>query len=124
MIVGDIKNVQVDSDVQIESLETVDDDESDQNYGNRNLKFVRDVPLLVQVELGQLSLKVRDLLKLAKGSVLEINKLAGEPLEILINGKIVCRGEVIVVNEKYGVRMTDIIKPNENVLSNAKSIQS
>lgn len=77
-----------------------------------DLQFVGDVPLEVSVELGRIPITIRSLLSLKKGSVLELEKLAGEPLEILINDKLVCRGEVIVINEKYGIRMTDIIKPS------------
>ncbi|MBI4404360.1 MAG: flagellar motor switch protein FliN [Deltaproteobacteria bacterium] len=74
-----------------------------------NLDFVLDIPLKVTVELGRSKLLVQDLLKLHKGSVLELNKLAGEALEVLVNERVVAKGEVIVVNEKFGVRLTDIV---------------
>ncbi len=69
----------------------------------------------VSAELGRSKLLINDLLQLGQGSVIELDKLAGEPLEILVNGKLVARGEAVVINEKYGVRLTDIISPMERV---------
>ncbi len=80
-----------------------------------NLDFVLDIPLEVSVELGRARMVISDLLQLGQGSVIELSKLAGEPLEILVNHKLVARGEVVVVNEKFGVRLTDIISPAERV---------
>jgi flagellar motor switch protein FliN/FliY len=80
-----------------------------------NLDFVLDIPLEVSVELGRTKMVISDLLQLGQGSVIELSKLAGEPLEILVNQKLVARGEVVVVNEKFGVRLTDIISPAERV---------
>lgn len=81
----------------------------------QNLDFILDIPLKVTVELGRTSLLIKDLLQLGQGSILELDKLAGEPLEILINGKLVAKGEVVVVNEKFGIRLTDIISPIERI---------
>jgi flagellar motor switch protein FliN len=81
----------------------------------QNLDFILDIPLNVTVELGRTSVVIKDLLQLGQGSVLELNKLAGEPLEILVNGKLVAKGEVVVVNEKFGIRLTDIISPIERI---------
>ncbi|UCF90327.1 MAG: flagellar motor switch protein FliN [Desulfobacterales bacterium] len=80
-----------------------------------NLEFILDIPLEVTIELGRTKLLVNDLLKLGQGSVIELAKLAGETLEILANQKLIARGEVVVVNEKYGVRLTEIISPMERV---------
>ncbi len=80
-----------------------------------NLDFILDIPLEVSVELGRTKMLISDLLQLAQGSVVELTKLAGEPLEILVNQKLVARGEVVVVNEKFGVRLTDIISPADRV---------
>ena len=97
-----------------ESMSVADEEVSTTKKREKHdLTFVSDVPLEVHVELGRIPITIRSLLSLKKGSVLELEKLAGEPLEILINDKLICRGEVIVVNEKYGIRMTDIIKPAE-----------
>jgi len=78
-------------------------------------EFILDIPLEVTVELGRARIIVNDLLQLGQGSVIELTKLAGEPMEILVNQKLVARGEVVVVNEKFGVRLTDIISPMERV---------
>lgn len=83
----------------------------------QDLEFILDIPLELSVELGRSKMLVNDLLQLGQGSIVELNKLAGEPLEIYINRKLVARGEVVVVNEKFGVRLTDIITPMERVRS-------
>ena len=82
---------------------------------DRNLSLILDIPLRVTVELGRTKMVVADLLNLGQGSVIELNKLAGEPMEVLVNDKLVARGEAVVVNEKFGVRLTDIISPSERV---------
>ena len=81
----------------------------------RNLELILDIPLKVTVELGRTKMIVSDLLNLGQGSVIELSKLAGEPMEVLVNDKLVARGEAVVVNEKFGVRLTDIISPAERV---------
>ncbi|MBQ7457422.1 MAG: flagellar motor switch protein FliN [Desulfovibrio sp.] len=82
---------------------------------NRELDFILDIPLNVSAELGRTRLMINELLQLGQGSVIELNKLAGEPLELYVNGKLVARGEAVVINEKFGVRLTDIISPVERV---------
>jgi flagellar motor switch protein FliN/FliY len=82
---------------------------------SRNLDLILDIPLRVTVELGRTKMLVSELLNLGQGSVIELNKLAGEPMEVLVNEKLVARGEAVVVNEKFGVRLTDIISPAERV---------
>ncbi|NLW82770.1 MAG: flagellar motor switch protein FliN [Desulfovibrionales bacterium] len=81
----------------------------------RDLDFILDIPLDVSAQLGSTKLLINELLQLGQGSVIELNKLAGEPLEIMVNGKLVARGEAVVINEKFGVRLTDIISPIERV---------
>ncbi len=83
--------------------------------GKRDLDFILDIPLEVSAELGRTKLLINELLQLGQGSVVELNKLAGEPLEIYVNGKLVARGEAVVINEKFGIRLTDIISPIERV---------
>ncbi len=83
----------------------------------RDLDFILDIPLELSVELGRTKMLVNDLLQLGQGSIVELNKIAGEPLEVFINKKLVARGEVVVVNEKFGVRLTDIVSPMERVKS-------
>lgn len=87
----------------------------DNEANKRDLEFIMDIPLNVAAELGRSKLLINDLLQLGQGSVIELDKLAGEPLEILVNGKLVARGEAVVINEKFGVRLTDIISPMERV---------
>lgn len=81
----------------------------------QSLDFILDIPLKVTVELGRSKMAIREILKLAQGSVVELSKFAGEPLEVLVNDKLIARGEVVVVNEKFGVRLTDIISPVERI---------
>lgn len=81
----------------------------------RNLDLLLDVPLSVTVELGRVRMPVRQLLALGAGAVIELSKLAGEPLDVLINGKPVARGEAVMVNERFGVRLTEVVSPNERV---------
>jgi flagellar motor switch protein FliN/FliY len=80
-----------------------------------NLDFIMDIPLKVSVELGRTKLLINELLQLGQGSVIELSKLAGEPLEVLVNDKLIARGEAVVVNEKFGVRITDIMTPMERI---------
>lgn len=84
---------------------------------SKNLDMILDIPLVVTVELGRTKMMINDLLQLGQGSVIELSKLVGEPLEILVNDKLVARGEVVVVNEKFGVRLTDIVSPMERIES-------
>ncbi|MDR2800849.1 MAG: flagellar motor switch protein FliN [Desulfovibrio sp.] len=86
-----------------------------QDSGRRELDFILDIPLDVSAELGRTRLLINELLQLGQGSVVELNKLAGEPLEVYVNGKMVARGEAVVINEKFGIRLTDIISPIERV---------
>ena len=84
---------------------------------SKSLDLILDIPLTVSVELGRSKMLINDLLQLGQGSVIELTKLVGEPLEVLVNQKLVARGEVVVVNEKFGVRLTDIVSPMERVQS-------
>ncbi len=81
----------------------------------RDMEFILDIPLDVSAELGRTRLLINELLQLGQGSVVELDKLAGEALEVYVNGKLVARGEAVVINEKFGVRLTDIISPIERV---------
>jgi flagellar motor switch protein FliN/FliY len=99
--------------------DTLDNEETTQvpSGKTKNLDLILDIPLTVTVELGRSKMLINDLLQLGQGSVIELTKLAGEPLEVLVNQKLVARGEVVVVNEKFGVRLTDIVSPVERVQS-------
>jgi flagellar motor switch protein FliN/FliY len=82
---------------------------------SQTIDFLMDVTLLVTVEVGRARMTIQDLLQLGQGSVLELEKLAGEPLDIFINGRQVARGEAVIVNEKFGVRITDILSPEDRM---------
>lgn len=88
---------------------------TEQEVDKKNLDFILDIPLQVTVELGRTKLLVKDVLQLNQGAVVELTKLAGEPLDIFVNSKLVARGEAVVINEKFGVRLVDIVSPNERV---------
>ncbi len=81
----------------------------------KNLEFILDIPLQLTVELGRTKVLVKDILELNQGAVVELGKLAGELLDVYVNSKLVARGEAVVVNEKFGVRLVDIVSPNERV---------
>jgi len=107
-----------DNEQTLETGDVAADDENpvpDDDLGAKDLDFILDIPLELSVELGRTRMLVNDLLQLGQGSIVELNKLAGEPLEILINHKLVARGEAVVVNEKFGVRLTDIVSPIDRV---------
>ena len=94
------------------------DETTDKENGeSAGLDLILDIPLSVTVELGRSKMLINDLLQLGQGSVIELTKLVGDPLEVLVNDKLVARGEVVVVNEKFGVRLTDIVTPMERVKS-------
>lgn len=107
-------NEQTAEEVNFEKFEDLNADNR-QPSGGREIDFLLDIPLEVTVELGRTRMLIKDLLLLGQGSVVELDKLAGEPMEILINSKLVARGEVVVVNEKFGIRLTDILSPSERL---------
>jgi len=85
------------------------------NGSMRDLEMIMDIPVKLTVELGRTRLTIKQLLELAQGSVIELDGLAGEPMDILINGYLIAQGEVVVVDDKYGIRITEIITPSERV---------
>lgn len=80
-----------------------------------NLEMVMDIPVQMTVELGRTKIQIRNLLQLTQGSVVELERMAGEPMDVLVNGCLVAQGEVVVVNEKFGIRLTDVIAPEERL---------
>jgi flagellar motor switch protein FliN/FliY len=80
-----------------------------------DLDFILDIPLEISVELGRTKMLIGDLLRLGHGSVIELDKVAGEPLEVLVNRRLIARGETVVVNDKFGVRLTDVVSPVDRV---------
>lgn len=92
--------------------------ESTSNHGgehNPNLDVILDIPVTLSMEVGNTDISIRNLLQLNQGSVIELDRLAGEPLDVLVNGTLVAHGEVVVVNEKFGIRLTDIVSPAERI---------
>jgi flagellar motor switch protein FliN/FliY len=81
----------------------------------KDIDFILDIPVLLTVELGRTKIAIKNLLQLAQGSVVELDGLAGEPMDVLVNGCLIAQGEVVVVNDKFGVRLTDIITPAERI---------
>ncbi len=102
---------QMAEEANFEELKT----EKKETASTRDIDFLLDIPLEVTVELGRTRMLIKDLLQLGQGSVVELEKLAGEPMEILVNNKLVAKGEVVVVNEKFGIRLTDILSPSERL---------
>jgi flagellar motor switch protein FliN/FliY len=84
--------------------------------GTQNdIDFILDIPVQLTVELGRTKIAIKNLLQLAQGSVVELDGLAGEPMDVLVNGCLIAQGEVVVVNDKFGIRLTDIITPSERI---------
>tara|TARA_Y100000294_G_C8458964_1_gene297763 strand:- start:259 stop:660 length:402 start_codon:yes stop_codon:yes gene_type:complete len=111
---GDMTSQDSGGDMELEAQQEKD---LERATDSKNLDMILDIPLVVTVELGRTKMMINDLLQLGQGSVIELSKLVGEPLEILVNDKLVARGEVVVVNEKFGVRLTDIVSPMERIES-------
>ncbi|RRQ23757.1 flagellar motor switch protein FliN [Guyparkeria sp. SCN-R1] len=87
-----------------------DDDENPVNFD-----VIMDVPVNISMEIGRTAINIRNLLQLNQGSIVELDRLAGEPLDVLVNGTLIARGEVVVINEKFGIRLTDVISPAERL---------
>lgn len=106
-----------DSEVSHAGLQNLQDDAAPFAVGTEdiNLDVILDIPVTVSMEIGQTKLNIRNLLQLNQGSVIELDRLAGEPLDVLVNGTLIAHGEVVVVNEKFGIRLTDVISPAERV---------
>jgi flagellar motor switch protein FliN/FliY len=83
--------------------------------GAPDLDVIMDIPVNISMEVGNTEISIRNLLQLNQGSVIELDRLAGEPLDVLVNGTLIAHGEVVVVNDKFGIRMTDVISPSERI---------
>ncbi|MEI7795011.1 MAG: flagellar motor switch protein FliN [Methylococcaceae bacterium] len=91
------------------------EDVSDENLEEVNLNVILDVPVVISMEIGRTNISIRNLLQLNQGSVVELERFAGEPLDVLVNGMLIAHGEVVVINDKFGIRLTDVISPSERV---------
>ena len=87
-----------------------------QPVGLGNIDFILDIPLEVTVRLGRARLPISELIEMGAGSIVELDRVAGEPLEVLVNNRLVARGEAVVINDKFGVRLTEIVSPTEKIL--------
>lgn len=85
------------------------------NGDSPNLDVILDIPVTISMEVGNTDITIRNLLQLNQGSVVELDRLAGEPLDVMVNGTLIAHGEVVVVNEKFGIRLTDVISPSERI---------
>jgi flagellar motor switch protein FliN len=108
---------QADADEAAASPVAFEELKSDYNKttANPELEVILDIPVTISMEVGRTSITIRNLLQLNQGSVIELDRLAGEPLDVLVNGTLIAHGEVVVVNEKFGIRMTDVISPAERI---------
>lgn len=96
-------------------MQNLVEDGGDGNVGDANLDVILDIPINISLQIGSTKISIRNLLKLNQGSVVELDRLAGEPLDVLVNGTLIAHGEVVVVNEKYGIRLTDVISAAERI---------
>jgi len=109
------RKVQRDEEVAVQSAQFPDFDEDSAQPLPQNMELIKDVPLQVTVRLGKSKMKIKDILELGEGSIVELDKLAGEPVDLLVNGKLVAKGEVVVIDESFGFRVKDIISPMERI---------
>lgn len=103
------------SDVKVENGQLKPAPVAGNHLEGRGLGLLLDIPLEVSVEVGRSRILVRDLLQLQEGSLVELDKLAGEPLDLYVNSRLIARGEAVVVNEKFGLRLTDVVSPSERI---------
>lgn len=112
----DIDAIVEEADVNAVDLdELIDDAAPITTPEGQDLDVILDIPVTISMEVGRTAITIRNLLQLNQGSVIELDRLAGEPLDVLVNGTLVAHGEVVVVNEKFGIRMTDVISPAERI---------
>jgi len=103
-------------DIQSAPLESFDATPTSQQVeGAPDLDVILDIPVTISMEVGNTSIPIRNLLQLNQGSVIELDRLAGEPLDVLINGTLIAHGEVVMVNDKFGIRLTDVVSPSERI---------
>lgn len=96
-------------------LDSLKDEASADADEDRNLDVIMDIPVTMSMEIGRTRISIRNLLQLNQGSVVELDRLAGEPLDVMVNGTLIAHGEVVVVNDRFGIRLTDVVSPAERV---------
>ena len=97
------------------SMENLQAEENGETLEDVSLDVILDIPVNISLQIGSSKISIRNLLKLNQGSVVELERLAGEPLDVMVNGTLIAHGEVVVVNEKYGIRLTDVISAQERI---------
>jgi flagellar motor switch protein FliN/FliY len=103
------------SEVRSGGREEFSDAAANTQLDNRNTEFLLDIPLNVSVEVGRSKILIKDLMQMREGYVIELDKLAGEPLDLYINSRLIARGEAVLVNEKFGLRLIDVVSPAERI---------
>jgi len=111
---SDDASAEVDN-VNVEKAELQDLQESPSGGSDVSMEVLLDIPVTISMEIGRTKISIRNLLQLNQGSVVELDRIAGEPLDVIVNGTLIAHGEVVVVNEKFGIRLTDVISPAERV---------
>ncbi len=97
------------------SFQELEEEVSGEDQSEIHLESILDVPVTIAMEIGRAHISIRNLLQLNQGSVVELDRLAGEPMDVLVNGTLIAQGEVVVVNEKFGIRLTDVISPADRI---------
>lgn len=106
---------QADTEAKPASLEEFDEGSPISHEERRKLDTILDIPVTISMEVGRSQISIRNLLQLNQGSVVELDRVAGEPLDVLVNGTLIAHGEVVVVNDKFGIRLTDVISQTERI---------
>ena len=104
-----------DEDVKVAELDELSDDAPITQEEKKKLDTILDIPVTISMEVGRSQISIRNLLQLNQGSVVELDRVAGEPLDVLVNGTLIAHGEVVVVNDKFGIRLTDVISQIERI---------
>ena len=108
-------DVEFGTDAEVAGLEEFDEDHEITSQEKRKLDTILDIPVTIAMEVGRTNISIRNLLQLNQGSVVELDRVAGEPLDVLVNGTLIAHGEVVVVNDKFGIRLTDVISQLERI---------
>lgn len=108
---------EIEEPAQVEAEPAQLDELTDGGFGtaDESMEVILDIPVTISMEIGRTSISIRNLLQLNQGSVVELDRLAGEPMDVLVNGTLIAHGEVVVVNEKFGIRLTDVISAQERI---------
>ena len=112
---ADAMNEQAEAEAQTAAMDNLHEDSASSGVNNERLDVILDIPVSLSMEVGRTQIPIRNLLQLTQGSVVELDRLAGEPLDVMVNGTMIAHGEVVVVNEKYGIRLTDVMSPAERI---------